>query len=111
METSPQVVSTRRVHSKRNGASGHLDAWGVRRGTAQNGVGMTALTIPRELARRDDLVVVPRKAYEALLQSHHVREFSPTVAQRKALVRAERNLKLGKSLSYDELTRALGFTD
>ena len=72
---------------------------------------MKAVTIPREVARHDDLVVVPRKEYEALLEIRTIQEFSPTLEQRKALVKAERNLKLGKSLSYDELTRALGFTD
>jgi len=39
-----------------------------------------------------------------------MREFSPTVAQKRALVRAEANLKKGKTLSFDELSRKLGLT-
>lgn len=40
-----------------------------------------------------------------------VKEFTPTVAQKRALSRAERNLKQGKTFSYDELVRKLGFTN
>jgi Arc/MetJ-type ribon-helix-helix transcriptional regulator len=36
-------------------------------------------------------------------------EFTPTLAQKRALVRAERNFKNGKTLSYDELVQSMGF--
>lgn len=72
---------------------------------------MTTITIPKRMAQKDDLVVLPRKEYEALIEFKKIKEFAPTVAQKRALVRAELNLKKGKTLSYNELVRKLGFTN
>ena len=72
---------------------------------------MTTITIPKQMAQKDDLVVLPRKEYEALVELKTIKEFSPTIAQKKALVRAELNLKKGKTLSYNELVRKLGFAN
>lgn len=70
---------------------------------------MNTVTIPRTLASRGDLVVIPRKEYEELLSLKKIREFRPTAAQEKALRRAETNMRNGKTLSYDELGKKLGF--
>jgi len=70
---------------------------------------MDSITIPRKLTRQGDLVVVPRKEYEALTELRKTAEFAPTGAQRKALTKAEQNLKAGKTFSYHELVRKLGF--
>lgn len=70
---------------------------------------MNTITIPKKLAQRDDLVILPRKEYEELLELKRAKEFIPTALQRKALFRAETNLRRGKTLSYNELTRKLGF--
>ena len=70
---------------------------------------MNTITIPKKMANKDDLVVIPRKEYEGLLCFKKIREFTPTAAQKRALVRAENNLRKGKSLSYNELVRKLGF--
>ena len=72
---------------------------------------MVNVTIPKKLAQKGDLVVIPRKEYESLMRLKKMKEFSPTAAQKKALVRAEANLKKGKTLSFDELSRKLGFTN
>lgn len=72
---------------------------------------MNTITIPKKMAERDDLVIIPRKEYEALLELRKFKEFSPTTAQKKALARAERNFKKGKTFSYNELTKKLGFTN
>jgi PHD/YefM family antitoxin component YafN of YafNO toxin-antitoxin module len=72
---------------------------------------MDAITIPRKLVRQGDLVIVPRKEYEALKELSKTAEFAPTAAQRKALAKAEQNLKAGKTLSYYELVRKLEFAD
>ena len=72
---------------------------------------MATITIPKKLAQKGDLVVVSRKEYEALIELKKTREFIPTVAQKKALIRAEENLKQGKTLSYHELVRKLGFAN
>ena len=72
---------------------------------------MNTITIPRKLAQRDDLVIVPRKEYEALKELRKTGEFTPTAAQRKALVKAERNLLQRKTFSYHAVARKLGFAD
>jgi PHD/YefM family antitoxin component YafN of YafNO toxin-antitoxin module len=69
---------------------------------------MVILTIPKKLAKKDDLVVIPRREYEALVELKKIREFTPTLTQKKALARAERDLKQGKTLSYNELVSKLG---
>ena len=70
---------------------------------------MNIVTIPKKLAKEDDLIVVPRKEYEALLRVRAIEEFEPTIAQKKALIMAESHFRRRKTLSYDELTRKLGF--
>jgi len=70
---------------------------------------MNTITIPKELSQKDDLIVIPRKKYEALLKLTRSVEFTPTVTQKNALKRAEKNLKNKKSLSYDEVLSELGF--
>lgn len=72
---------------------------------------MSTITIPKKLANEDDLVVIPRKEYTALLTFKRLREFNPTVAQKKALLSAERNFRSGKTFSYHELAAKLGFAD
>lgn len=69
---------------------------------------MNIVTIPKNLASRDDLVVIPRNEYEALLEMKKYKEFKPTISQKKALTAAEANFKRGKTLSYHELVKKLG---
>ncbi|MBI2604350.1 MAG: hypothetical protein HYW56_02290 [Candidatus Harrisonbacteria bacterium] len=71
---------------------------------------MSTITIPKKFAAKDDLVVIPRREYEALLELKKFKEFDPTVTQKKALLRAENNFRAGKTLSYHELAKKLGFT-
>ena len=71
---------------------------------------MSIITIPKKLAREDDLIVVPRREYQALLALKKFKEFNPTLVQKKALAKAENNLRKGKTLSYNELVKKLGFT-
>lgn len=70
---------------------------------------MQTVTIPKKLAAKDDLIVIPRKEYEELLAIKQFRSFIPTSAQKKVLLRAEKNLKKKKTLSYHELIKELGF--
>jgi len=72
---------------------------------------MNTVTIPKELANRDDLVVIPRKEYEALLELTKISEFVPTAIEKKALIQARRNRKAGKYLTINELREKLGFTN
>lgn len=68
-----------------------------------------SIIIPKKIASQDDLIIIPRKEYEALLKLKKFKEFTPTVAQKKALVRAEYNSQKGKTLSYHGLVKKLGF--
>lgn len=61
------------------------------------------ITIPRTLVRKGELVVIPRREYEALRERTKIKSFIPSAAQKRALARAERNFRLGKTLSYHEL--------
>lgn len=72
---------------------------------------MDAITIPKKFASRDDLVIIPRKEYEALLGFQKFKEFTPTAAQKKALLKAEQNFRKGKTLSYRGLAKKLGFAN
>lgn len=73
---------------------------------------MNTITIPKKLAKTGDLIVLPRREYDTLLLlRRRLNEFSPTVAQKRALLRAENNLRRGKTLSYNELRKKLEFTD
>lgn len=54
--------------------------------------------------------VVSRSKYEELLALKGMREFTPTIAQKRALAQAENNFRRGETLSYDELVQKLGFT-
>ena len=71
---------------------------------------MNTITIPKKLAD-NDVVIVPRKEYAALLGLKKMKEFNPTAAQRKALLLAENNLIKRKTFSYHELSKKLGFTN
>ena len=69
---------------------------------------MNILTIPRQTIAKDDLVIVPRKEYETLLNLKTYKTFTATPKIKRALRRAERNFKLGKTLTLNELKRKLG---
>ena len=70
----------------------------------------TVITIPKKITERGDLVVIPRSEYRALLELKKIREFVPTVAQKKALIQARKNRKAGNYLTINELRKKLGFT-
>lgn len=71
---------------------------------------MNIITIPQKIAAAGDLIIIPRKEYEALLELKNFKEFVPTATQKRALVKAEQNLQKGHTLSYNELAKQLGFT-
>ena len=72
---------------------------------------MRTVIIPKALAQEGELVLIPRKEYEALLRLKKVREFQPTAIQKRALTQAQRNLKKRKTLTYDAFAQALGIAD
>ncbi len=74
---------------------------------------MVAVTIPRELTKKGDLVVIPRKEYEEFLKFRlrKVKEVKMTAAQKRALQRARRNLARGNYLTIHELRQKLGIAN
>ena len=50
---------------------------------------------------------MPRKKYETLLVFKRWKKFSPTVQQKRALAKAEKNLQQKKTLSYHALVKEL----
>ncbi|MEK7107412.1 MAG: hypothetical protein AAB899_04480 [Patescibacteria group bacterium] len=68
---------------------------------------MNVLTIPKRLASGDDLVVVPRKEYEALRARAAMREFTPTKAEVKALRAAEKRFAKGRVYLWKDVKRDL----
>lgn len=72
---------------------------------------MSTVTISKKPVNINDVVILPRKEYAALLELKRIKEFSPTAMQKRALQQAETNLRKGKALSYNELVKKLGFTN
>jgi len=71
---------------------------------------MITITIPKELAKQKELVVVPRKEYEeftAWKKAVKVKVFIPTSAERRDLKIAREDFKKGRYTSWNELKRKL----
>jgi len=72
---------------------------------------MTTITIPKELIKEEELVIIPRRKYEEFLRFQPLKknkEFMITVFQKKRLEKARKNLAEGKYLTMHELKRKLG---
>lgn len=68
---------------------------------------MTIITIPQKLAKRGDMVIIPRKEYEELLTLKKIKSFKPTANQKRDLRQAINDYQKGKYLSINELKRKL----
>ena len=79
---------------------------------------MPALTIPKQITKGEELVIIPQQEYrefsewkESFKPPTKFKTFKPTLAEKRVLKRARRNLAEGKFLTIDELKRKLGFTN
>lgn len=69
---------------------------------------MQTITIPKELARAGDLVVVPRKEYEQLLGiKKMIPVVKPTPQELRAIRRGEQEFKQGKYVNWDDIKHEL----
>jgi len=72
---------------------------------------MTTVTIPKELVKKGDLVVISREEYEEFAKWRGVmksfKSFTPTSAQKRELKKAREEYKKGKYLTLNELKREL----
>ena len=69
------------------------------------------ITIPGNLTNGQELVIIPKEEYEALMRLKSVYEFQPTSIQKRALEKARKNRKKGDTLTVRELKQKLGLTD
>lgn len=71
---------------------------------------MNAITIPKNNFVKVDMVMLPRAEYESL-KARVVPEYTPTSAERRAIIRARdrarKNYAAGKTITLDELKRKL----
>ena len=80
---------------------------------------MTTLTIPKEVSKEKDLVVIPKRVYLKFLHGQkkaaklselpsppkNVRYFKPTKQELKALERARKDFSEGRYLSLEEFNQ------
>ncbi|MBI2122093.1 MAG: hypothetical protein HYT98_03140 [Candidatus Sungbacteria bacterium] len=71
---------------------------------------MNVVTIPQKLAQKGDLVVVPRREYEALLrrQPKLIPVIKLTPLEMRAIEKSEKELARGDYVTLDELEHELG---
>ncbi|MBI2003690.1 MAG: hypothetical protein HYS78_01800 [Parcubacteria group bacterium] len=74
---------------------------------------MTIITIPKELTKTGELVVIPRQEYNKLLKGkiEEIKEVNLTLAQKKVITAARKRITRGEFLTFDELKTKLGFKD
>lgn len=70
-----------------------------------------SIKIPKSLAQMGDLMLVPKAEYESFLEFKKIKEYTPTLAERRAFKRAELNFKKGKTLSLNEFRNKLGLAN
>lgn len=72
---------------------------------------MATLTIPRQLTKGDELVVIPRREYEEFSEWRDtfggLKEFTPTSALKLDLKRARAEYRRGKFLTLNEFKRRM----
>ena len=73
---------------------------------------MTIVTIPKTLARKGDLVVLPRGEYELLIQRQPraVPLVRLTAAEKRAIAQSEKEFARGEYVTLEELEHELGGT-
>ncbi|MEK9185642.1 MAG: hypothetical protein AAB863_02590 [Patescibacteria group bacterium] len=72
---------------------------------------MNVITIPKGIAQKDDLVIIPKMEYQYLLQAIEIEGEELTPTQKRALKTARKHFKQGKLLSYEEVGKRLGFAN
>jgi len=72
-------------------------------------LGMATVTIPKSLAKKGDLVLIPLKEYESLLLGKkRIKTFAPTAVQKRALREARKGLVHGGYITLEQLRHGMG---
>ncbi|MBU4481513.1 hypothetical protein KKH59_04355 [Patescibacteria group bacterium] len=71
---------------------------------------MATITIPKEITKGEELIIIPRREYEEFLRYRleEREELILTASQKRRLQRARINLAKGKYLTIYELKKKLG---
>ena len=79
---------------------------------------MNTATIPKEITKREDLIVIPRKKYEEFLGSRKTTDFfepprnfktyKPTAAEKREIKEARKRFARGEYITLEELRHELG---
>lgn len=69
------------------------------------------ITLPKNFKSGQELVIIPREEYEALMTLKKVYEFQPTPTQKRVLEKARKNRQKGEVLTLGELKQNLGLTN
>jgi len=66
------------------------------------------INIPKELTKKGELVLIPRKEYESFLHwQKSIKKFRPTASQKKALEKARKDFSRGRYITLKELKNEL----
>jgi len=69
---------------------------------------MVTIAVPKKIVhKREDLIILPRLEYEALLKRKGIREVKLTVGERRAVKESEKELAKGDYLTLNELEKYL----
>jgi len=70
---------------------------------------MATITINKKSAQKDEMILISRQEYKELLsfRSRQIKEVPLTLRQKKALLRARKNLAEGKFFTLNELKQKL----
>jgi len=67
---------------------------------------MSTITIPKKLAQNDDLVVLPRREYEDLLE-RQIPTITLSAKEKKAIERGRKEIARGEFVTLSELKHEL----
>ena len=69
---------------------------------------MTTITITKELAKKGELVLIPKSEYEEFLNLRKiVRIMKPTHGEKKAVLRGRKEIRSGKHIAWNVLKNEL----
>lgn len=71
---------------------------------------MAIFTIPKNLVKQGELVVIPKKEYEELLRRRVIPTATLSSAEKRALARGRKEIASGEYISLDKLEHELGLT-
>lgn len=69
---------------------------------------MTIITIPKELIKKGELIIIPRKKYEEFLDLEKIIKIvKPIKSELQAIKRGKKEIKKGKYIYWHELKQKL----